>query len=52
MADYLECVLDAIICYPIRTTRSPENEEVLVLFIRCVKHVHMQLGGQRWAAIL
>ena len=48
----LECVLEALICYPIRREESPDNEATLSTFIQFARLLKQKLGEQHWNAIL
>jgi hypothetical protein len=52
LEEHWACVLDAIICYPIRDDPSPANSELLAVIVSWVQQLYRQVGVERWNRIL
>ena len=51
MTENIECVIDALICYPIRVEAKPEDQELILKFIVAVKKLRQELGDTRWQKV-
>jgi len=44
LEEHWACVLDAMICYPIRDDPTPVNNKLLQVFVGWVQQLYRQLG--------